>query len=290
MSVARERRASACCATWRACSVTSSTWRSSRPTIGSRRTRPAAPRCGWRRWWRRRWGGTSPALAVYGRHGQPASATQQGDRHLLAALGRRGGRPHGVLRRPRRAPRAHPSRAQPGQLTRAGALRAARFIAGARPGLYSMQDVLGLGMRCASSASKAGGKVRFGVVEGTHVVGVRRDALRALPARAQEVPAPARRCCLVPWSRRRSWRRASTTATVAEEMNVQPCPPSPASSLQAALPPRAGRTIRSSIPRLLRRVDFEAELAVVMKKRCRTRAAGARPRARAARLSPASTT
>ena len=100
-------------------------------------------RSGWPRWWPRRSGGDLGKTAVYGRQGCRASGPQpeigvmslrSGDvvgEHTVSfgALGERLELTH----------RAH-SRDNFAR----GALRAARFIAGARPGLYSMQDVLGL--------------------------------------------------------------------------------------------------------------------------------------------------
>ena len=114
-----QRRLSRAARTWRGCSATTTTWRSPRSTTASRRTRPSGTALA------DGGGGGGGAGARPRRHRgvrppRPARrADAPGDRHLLAPLGRRGGRPHGVLRRPRRAPRAHPSRAQPRQL-RAG--------------------------------------------------------------------------------------------------------------------------------------------------------------------------
>src|SRR6266481_6928977 len=94
-------------------------------------------------------------------------ADPQGDRHVRPPLRRRGGRAHGVLRLARRAARADPPRPQPGQLREGGPARGPlhRHRA-ARPLLHAGRPR----PRMRIVRFRAGGKIRYGVLEGTHIL------------------------------------------------------------------------------------------------------------------------
>ena len=81
-------------------------------------------------------------VGVYGRDGVRASARRR-NRCPRDSLGRRGRR-HTVLFGGMGERMELTHRAQSRDKFARGALRAARFIAQAKPGLYSMHDVLGL--------------------------------------------------------------------------------------------------------------------------------------------------
>ena len=123
--------------------ATATTSRSSRPTTGTRSTRPAAPRWRWARCWPRRAASTWPAHGVFARHGHTGErppgaigfATVRGGdivgdhTVLFAGTGERIEITHRSTSRANYA---------------AGSLRAARFLAGQPRGLFGMDQVLGL--------------------------------------------------------------------------------------------------------------------------------------------------
>ena len=125
------------------CSATTTTSRSPRSTTASRRTRRAAPRCAWPRWWPRRSGRDLAKAAVYGRQGLPGERTRQEIGMMSLRSGDVVGEHTVSFGDARRAARADAPRAQPRHLR---ARRAARGPLHRRPAARPLlhADVLGL--------------------------------------------------------------------------------------------------------------------------------------------------